>query len=526
MLARLKSFITGVDREAKAAAPASGKSGSTVLPSQPVPKVANKQQTAPSYLTTAKPSPKSPLIRQDRNLANTDLLTYRTSADSRQVIRDFARASPDLSAAITSYIRTGITSGYKAIAKNLDGTVNAEATSALAQIITRMNILNDYSIGFDDGYSIRSLSEVWARDILQTGAMCGELVLDKTRLPDRIHPVATAQIRLFPSTDAKKLVPKQFLAGEYIDLDIPTFFMVTLDADLQEPYPVSPIESAIQGVLFSVSFMNDIRRVVRRAIHPRMDVAIDEEKFRKAIPPEIQNDSEKLEAYMATVVADIEAKVNGLQPEDALVHFDTIGFTVVDHGNTNLSNEYKALQEMANAKIASGTKTLPTVLGQSNSNANVASAEVMMFMKYVEGTIWGKLNEMFSKVFTLAVRLLGYDVYVEFEYNAIDLRPKAELEVFKSQEQSRVLEQLSLGFISDEEASIALTGHLPSASFKPLSGTGFYGAKPAGADQAVPGGGATGANPTGVQKPGDGPKNPKGQNGGKTAPGKQASVFQ
>lgn len=456
------------------------------LPSPPLPtKVANKQQTLPSFLTTAKPSTESPLLRQDRALANKDILDYRTGADSRQVIRDFTRADPNLSAAVTSYIRVGITSGYTAIARNLDGTVNPEATAALAQVIARMNVLNDYTIGFDDGRSIRSLSEVWARSIFTTGAMNGELVLDKLRLPSHIHPIATAQIRLFPSSDAKKIVPKQFIAGEYIDLDIPTFFMVTLDEDLQDPYPISPIEPAIQAVLFSADFTNDLRRIVKRAIHPRLTVVINEEKFRKYLPAEAQNDAVKAAELMRSVVADIETKINGMKPEDAIVMFDTMGIEVIDHGNTNLSQEYNFIEGMANAKLAAGAKVLPTVLGHSNGTSNTASAEVLLFMKFVEGTVWAKLNEMFSKMFTLSLRLMSYDVYVEFKYNAIDLKPESELESFKQMKQSRILMQLSLGLITDEEACIQLTGQLPPAGYKPLTGTGFMpmsggGAQPAG----------------------------------------------
>jgi hypothetical protein len=94
-------------------------------------------------------------------------------------------------------------------------------------------------------------------------------------------------------------------------------------------------------------------------------------------------------------------------------------------------------------------------------------------MKYVEGTIWAKLNEMYSKMFTLAVRLLGHDVYVEFQYNTIDLRPESELESFRSMKQSRILDLLSLGMVTDEHASILLTGSMPPAGYKKLSGTGF-----------------------------------------------------
>lgn len=457
-----------------------GMSAGTDLPSPPLPtKVAKQQQTLPSFLKTAKPSTESPLLRSDRLLANKDILDYRLGNDSRQIIRDFTRSDPNLSAAVTSYIRTGITSGYTAIARNLDGTVNPEGTSALAQVITRMNVLNDYTIGYDDGRSLRSISEAWAREIFTMGSMAGELVLDKSRLPSHIHPIATSQIRLFPSSDAKRLIPKQFISGEYIDLDIPTFFMVNLDEDLLEPYPISPIEPAVQAVLFGAEFLNDIRRIVKKAIHPRVTVTIDEEKFKKNIPAEFQNDTDKINAYMSSVVSEIETKINGLNPEDAIVLFDTIGLDVVDHGNTNLSNEYKVIQEMADAKLAAGAKTLPVVLGHSNGTSNTASAETLLFMKFVEGTVWAKLNEMFSKVFTLATRLLGHDVYVEFRYNAIDLKPESELESFKAMKQSRILQLCSLGLMDDSETAIHLTGALPPEGMKPLSGTGFFESKAA-----------------------------------------------
>jgi hypothetical protein len=445
----------------------------TVLPSQPPPKVKTAQQTLPSYVTSAKPNPASAYLNKDRRLANTDITTLRTGQTTFKVISDFVRASPDLSAAVTACVRTGVTSGYTAVAKNPDGTVNAEATGALAQIITRLNVLNDYSIGFDDSQSIRALSETWALEILKTGAMCAELVLDKSRLPSKIQAISESQIKLYPSKDGKRMVPKQYLAGATIDLDIPTFFRVTLDQDVTEAYAASPLESAIQAVLFSAEFMNDIRRVVKKAVHPRVILTIDEEKFRKSIPQDIAYEQDKIVEYRNQVVANVQDMLSGLSPEDAIVVFDSMGIEVMDHGNTNLGKEYEVLQSLGDAKLASGAKVLPTILGHSNGTASVASAEVLLFLKHVEGTIWAKLNEMFSKVFTLAVRLLGHDVYVEFKYDAIELKPEGELEAFRAMKQSRILDLLSLGFKSDEEASIELTGHLPPATFKPLSGTGF-----------------------------------------------------
>lgn len=459
-----------------------GMTALVALPSPAPPKAPSSQQSLPSYLKTAKPSTTLPLLRVDRGLASLDVSSYRLGSDSREVIRNFTRASPELSAAVGAYVRTGITSNYSAVAKNLDGTCNPEATSTLMQLIARMDVLNDYTIGFDSSYSLRTICEIWARDIVTQGAMCGELVLDKARLPDKIQPIATQQIRLFPSADGKRLIPQQFVGGNYIPLDVPTFFMVMLDPDLLEAYPVSMIESAIQAVIFSGDFMNDLRRVVRKALHPRATVTINEEKFRKGLPQDVTTDSTKLKAYMESMIGTIESRISGLAPEDVLVMFDTMGFDIANGGNTNLQGEYEAVQGMADSRLIAGAKVLPTVLGKGGGTSNVASTEAMMFVKYVEGAVWGKLNEMLSKMFTLGVRLLGHDVYVEFRFNSIDLRPEAELESFKSMRQSRMLELLSLGFISDEECGIALAGALPPSGFKPLSGTGFFSAKvaPAG----------------------------------------------
>jgi hypothetical protein len=466
-------------------------SAATEYPADPPPKAKRGQVILPSFLTTSKPNPNSALIREDKRLYNTDLTTLRQGTSTFDTIRKFVKSSPDLSAAVTSYIRTAVTDQYTGAAKNMDGTFNPEATSALAQVITRMNVLNDYTIGYDDSYSLRAIAEVWGKEMLQYGGMAGELVLNKALLPDKFQPVSVSQIRLHPSSDGKKVIPHQLIAGQDISLDIPTFFMVTLDQDLLTPYSESPIESAIQGVLFSLDFMNDIRRIVKRAIHPRLTCTIDWEKLKKTIPPDVLNDQAKMTEYLGQIVSDLETKINGLNPEDALILLDTVAVDVIDHGNTDLSNELTVLQGLADAKLRSGAKAMPTVVGMASGTSNVASTEALMFVKFVEGAVWGKLNEMFSKMFTLAVRLLGHDVYVEFSLAPIDLRPKSELETFAALKQSRVLELLSLGLLSDEEASLILTGHLPPPGAPKLSGTMFFQTKAAGAGDGSTNDGST-----------------------------------
>ena len=448
-----------------------GYSAATDLPTPPDPKVKGKAQALPSYATSAKMS-QTPMPLPDRRLASTDLVaSFRNASTTSQLLRDMLASSPEFAAAIFSYLRVAITEGYTAICYNPDKTPNPEATTLLHQIITRLDVLPDYSEGFNGVASLLSCSEALGKEILLGGAMCGELVLDKSRLPARIQPISVKGLQMQPDKDGY-LVPVQNIGGTNTVLDSPTIFYISLDQDLTSAYASSPLETAIKAVMFAEQFTADVMRVVRRAVHPRVDVTIDYEKFVKSVPQDIRDDDEQMAQYQNKTAADIQQMINDLGPQDALVHYDFITVDYLNNGNASLSNEYKEIRAMVDAKLSSGTKTMPAVLGM-DSTSNVASTQSMLFVKAAAGAVQYKLNEFYSRVLTLAVRLLGQDVYVKFKYNAIDLRPENEIEAFKSVKQSRVLELLSLGMVSDEEACIDLTGHLPPSTYKPLSGTMF-----------------------------------------------------
>lgn len=465
-------------------------------------------KAVPSHLRSAKPDPNSRLLRTDRRLASTDLSRITRQQGSREIIRELAHASPDLSASMFSFARTGITRTYTCIARNLDGTINSEATKLAQQLLTRFDLLPDYSEGYAGAWSIRSISEAWAKELFLYGSIDGELVLGPDRLPQRIQPLTTTTIEFKP--DKEGVRPVQVVGGEEIDLDIPTFFHVALDMELQEAYASSPIESAIKPALFSEQFLADVQRVMRRAIHPRIKVQIDWESFQKYMPAEAQHDQDAAAKYYEDTVAAIEQQMNSLQPEDALVYNDMLEISLESNGNISLSNEYSTLEHLSNAKMSTGAKVLPAILGHSTGSSNVASTETLVFMKSAEGMIQFKLNEMFSKIMTLAVRLFGLDVYVEFRWEDIDLRPQSEMESFKQAKQSRVLELLSLGLIADEEASIQLTGHLPPDGYRPLSGTYFRSAMPT--DENLSGGKSNDGSTLNQKLNSDAPTQSRGSN--------------
>lgn len=478
------------------------------LPPAPPPKVKPGAKTVPTYLTSAKPA-ETALPKKDRRLATTDVTTFRNGASTADVLRDFAAASPDLSSALFAYLRVGITKGYTAVAKNVaDGTFNPEATSLLQQIITRMDVLPDYSEGFSGTWSLRSISESLAKECVLNGAMAGELVLDKSRLPARIQPISTTGISFIP--DKGILRPVQKVGGQDIDLDVPTFIYVALDQDLREAYASSFMEPAIKATVFAEDFIQDLQRVAKRSVHPRLYVKLIEKMIRDGMPPEAQHDDKKQAEYLNNLIADVETKINGLNPEDALVMYDSLEIDYLNNGNISIGDEWRTLYEIVNAKLSTGAKAMPAILGHGVGSQNVASVESMLFVKYASGAIKAKLDEFFSRMFTLAVRLFGLDVVVEFKYDEIDLRPEAELEAFRQTKQSRVLELLSLGFYTDEEASLQLVGKLPPAGFKTLSGTMFMVKKAQG--DANPNGESNGGSALNQSQQSDQPAQGRGQN--------------
>ena len=444
----------------------------TNLPDIVDPKVSNRPVSVPSLSKrTATTTGDQKLTQVDRRTANTDLLTLRNGTSTKSTIHDLAMVSPDLSASVYAYQRMVVTRNFLAVGYNLDGTINPEATQAAQQLISRFNYLTDYNDGFSGMSSLHALAEVLAKELRLYGSCSAELALDKARLPNRIVPISTTQLE-FMDDGTGYAYPVQKINGQEINLDVPTFFYEVLDQDLLTAYSDSPMESALQAVLADTEFTNDVRRVIKRALHPRLDAKIVTELFRKGVPAEILGDSTKMREYVEQTIAGVQSTVNGLEPDDALVHFDSVEFDYINNGNVTLNREYEALQGMVNAKVATGTKAPPAVLGHGAGSQNIASTETLLFLRYCEG-VQLKLNSLFSRALTLGVRLMGVDCYIKFEFERIDLRPESELEAFRTMRQSRVLDQLSLGLISDEEAALQLTGSLPPAGAPKLSGTFF-----------------------------------------------------
>lgn len=434
----------------------------------PLPKAPNAPVSYPGYRKQIAAS-SAALRDSDRGISTLDrLVSARSLSNTKQIVRQLFHTSPELSSAITTMLRVGIPERYTVVARDLDGKIDVAATGVAHELLRRVTFLGAVDGSFGTQQTVQSLSEQLGLELIIEGAACLEVALDKARIPASFNPIACSQLRIYEENNSFRLT--QVVGGQEVDLDLPTIIYTSVDQDLLSAYSSSYMEAAIPPVLSDLDFNNDMRRALKRAVLPRLAATIDGEKVKKLTPPEILSDATKFNDYKIALIAEVENVLNGLSPEDALVSYDSITYSYID-GGKDPASIIERIQGVLNSKLASGAKTLPVVLGHGGTS-NSSSTEAVLYLKQAN-IIRVKLNEIYSRALTIAVRLLGNDAYVEFIYAPIDLRPDAELEAFKSMEQSRILELLSLGLISDEEACIRLTGNLPPAGYKPLAGTMF-----------------------------------------------------
>ena len=405
------------------------------------------------------------------NYTNTDLTTLRNQGSTQKdAIKALVQNSPDASFAAYSKARFAITDSYTVIAYTIDGVVDVAGTITAQSLANRLDNLRPYYDKYSKPSDFRSLSERAIAQLQYYGSFGGQLVLEAGNVPSRIEIFSTRNMK-FEERNGREVPYIEQQSVKYY-LDTPLVSIQDLDQDVTTPYSMSPLQSATQPLIADHEFVNDLRRAFSKANLPRPTVKILTEQFMNSLPVDVRMNPVKLAEAQDELIRRVQSELNGLSPEDCLVYFDNM---VVEHltaGNNSSDRSVEQHKDLMNAKVASGLHTMPAMLGRG-ANSTSSSTEAMAYLRAVEGE-QEKLNSMFSSLLTVGTRLLGHDVFVKFVYSDPELRPKSELESFRTMKQSRIMEQLNYGFISDEEASILLTGSLPSGNFTPLSGTRFY----------------------------------------------------
>lgn len=418
----------------------------------------------------------SALARDSLNRANTPLANYRQTRSAPELMRYLAAGNALASTALLNMVALANTKMEFRVYDGLTQEFSRPGLLALEQILSAIDCVQDYTRGYSDKRTMASLTETALREVGLTGGVVLELVLDKYRLPDQL--VLAPYDEISWSADGKGGVypvqkPK---TGKEVPLNYPNVFIAEGFKSAAERYSTPFSASGAQSLFQFEDFVQDAWRTIRRAGEPRLTASLNYEQVVRSAPPEVQNDPKKLADYLESARSEIETLLTGLNPEDALVSFDLITMDKIDA--TGAKKDFADLMQVYSGMAASALKSNASLMGlRMGGSQNVASTEALLSTT-VARLLQIPVEAVFSRALTLAVRLLGLDCYVEAHFSSIELRPESELEAFSAMKQNRVLELLSLGLITDEEAQNQLgLGSRPAAA-QDLSGTGFYDTKP------------------------------------------------
>ncbi len=414
----------------------------------------------------------NPIARADRNTHRLSITDYRYAQDADELLKTLSKIDPDVSAGIWNFLRLA-NSGLKCTAITDKHQPDDKLQRTLDLILFRFSGLDNFK-DWAVHKPINQVASTIIKYILLRGGAGLELVLNQARTAQTFVIVDPIKVR-FKHPKLGQFKPYQVdNNGKEINLDIPTFFWGLLDPDADSPYETPPFLPVIQAVLFNISVMQDLERVVKRVAYPRISVKIIEQTLRKFAPLAAQADDEAMTKWLRAQKTEISASLSNIAPEDAAVFFDSIEVDVLEtKGNTTV--DFRPLKEVIDQRIIAGLKSLPTILGrQFGSSQTLSGVEALLYSKSII-SLQEIAAHMLSRALTLALRLEGSNGFVRVSFNPVNLKPENELEAYKALQQSRILELLSLGLITDEEATETLTGSptLPNG-YKRLSGTGFY----------------------------------------------------
>lgn len=418
-----------------------------------------------------------PLTQDALNPANTSIGSQRFERTAAALMRTLAESNGLASTALINLMAMA-ESGWSVMAYDTwTQEFSRPGLLAAETVIAALDTAWDYSKGYNGRRSLASLMETALWEIPQTGGIGIELVLDKTRLPLDLVLFPYDQV-IWKSDGKGGVFPAQKPpAGQEVELNYPTVFVAESVKSADRRYTLPFVASGAQRLIHYESFVEDMWRILRRAGEPRIVIKLDYEKVVASASMEIREDDGKLAAYLDQVRSDIEGLLNDLQPEDALVTYDLAEVSQIDSAGEK--KDFQALLSELSGQAASAVKSNASMLGmRAGGSQNVASTEAMLSTK-VASLLQTPVEEVFSKALTLAVRLYGIDAYVRLRFHPINLRPEDELEAHKSMKQARVLELLSNGRITDDEAQAMLGLRSLPAGAQELTGTGFYDAKPA-----------------------------------------------
>ncbi|WP_226888898.1 hypothetical protein [Paenibacillus polymyxa] len=167
-------------------------------------------------------------------------------------------------------------------------------------------------------------------------------------------------------------------------IDTPTFIYEEFDPMVDDPYGRTPMLPVLQVVFFHLQVLADLKAVVLNQGYPRLDISMLEEIMLKNMPNNLKSN-----------------------PDDALVHWDSVKVEYLKGGNSGPMIDIKKLIDIIDTHMATSLKRPLTILSRhQGSTETYSSIDTQIYIKNVESAR-SVTKRFWQRAFSLSARVKG-----------------------------------------------------------------------------------------------------------------------
>jgi hypothetical protein len=400
--------------------------------------------------------------RQYQNIDLTNLSGSGFHVPAQQLLDMLADISPEVSLALWNTVQL-VNTGYSYQVKTKDGKRDlARAKALLDAIIDGLN---------KDAGGIDAIIDSWSITAFLQGAVSGELALteDLQDVQD-LYAVQPWSI-YFERDNSQNLVPFQqqvmttagvgqaFGVGgtPFKQLNPVTFGYIPIHAAPDDPYGRPPAAPVLQLISFDMQLLKDIRQSVHVNAWGRIDISIVEETLLKNAPNFAQDPTgQKKRDWVTNQVRAFSEAYNQIKPDDAFIHSDAVKVTGIDSSGKTF--QVDAIVRMLERRLIRALKQLPVLMG-SNEGTTETHGTVQMDI-YAAGikSLQKSIANLLEKLLAVALQVYGISAKVIWEFEPVRATDRLADAQAEMQESAVAAYQRDQGWITNDEASIKITG--------------------------------------------------------------------
>ena len=383
------------------------------------------------------------------------------SFSSHRLFKLFAANDSAFSASLYTHLRMMVDK-FTLSAFKSNKTTYKEGQAYLNSLVERLNYEDDWAEGFSQASTLLDQIGRIGRNLLTSDNASAAIFavindksyeIEKFTILDCDRVYFEKPLNTFANIAKKKSYPIPYIYenNQKVYLNCINFLWQPLDPDAEELTGNNPLRPALRNTFTKIEFLENLRKVLKNQAWPKIKVILDEETVIDMAPMDVRNDPKQLIEFLNEYIADVKDQLTNIEVDQNLIVYNTIKEISFLESRNNF--DPRPIASLLDSEAISALKAPPSTVGKGGSTRTgegLASAELVIFRRSIKA-LRRNIENIFSRGFTLALRLRGLQGYAKFRLKEFSLRPPEESGQFNSITQDTIIDAWIVGSISTEE---------------------------------------------------------------------------